>query len=109
MQREPFGEAGRALAEAAFVRGDVFEGGGGGLVFGLPGRERGEDGFVVPGCCGGNIGARISFSAIWSASCRSSGVKSIRSSSLMPWRSNAGGFVGNGWVGDSFSPATVVR
>ena len=31
---------------------------------------------------------------------RSSGVKSMRSSSVSPWRSNAGGFVGNGCVGE---------
>ena len=34
-------------------------------------------------------------------------MKSIRSSSVMPCRSNGGGFVGNGCVGDAFSPGTV--
>ena len=36
----------------------------------------------------------------------SSGVKSIRSSSVTPWRSNGAGLVGNGCVGDVFSPGT---
>src|SRR6185295_11619743 len=39
-----------------------------------------------------------------SACARSSGVKSIRSLTVMPWRSNAGGFVGYGCVGDVRSP-----
>ena len=40
------------------------------------------------------------------ASAWSSGVKSIRSSSETPWRSNAGGLVGNGCVGAYHSPGT---
>jgi len=35
------------------------------------------------------------------------GVKSIRSSSVIPCRSEAGGFVGNGCVRDALSPGTV--
>ena len=38
------------------------------------------------------------------ASARSSGVKSIRLSSVAPCRSNAGGLVGNGWVREVRSP-----
>ena len=45
-------------------------------------------------------------SAIRSASARSSGVKSIRSSSVMPCRSNGAGLVGNGCVGEYHSPGT---
>ena len=41
------------------------------------------------------------------ACARSSGVKSIRSSTLSPWRSNAGGLVGNSCVGEAFSPGTA--
>ena len=41
-----------------------------------------------------------------SASCRSSGVKSMRSSTVVPCWSNGGGFVGNGWVGAYHSPGT---
>ena len=41
-----------------------------------------------------------------SASCRSSGVKSIRSSTLVPCWSKGGGFVGNGWVAAYHSPGT---
>ncbi len=40
------------------------------------------------------------------ASARSSAVKSTRSSSWRPCRSNGGGLVGNGCVGDDFSPGT---
>ena len=40
------------------------------------------------------------------ASARSSGVKSIRSSIDTPWRSYAGGLVGNGCVGEYHSPGT---
>src|SRR5262249_22442886 len=40
------------------------------------------------------------------ASLCSAAVKSMRSSSVKPWRSNAGGFVGNGCVGDVTSPGT---
>ena len=42
--------------------------------------------------------------AIW----RISGVKSTRSSMVTPWYSKGGGFVGNGWVGDSTSPSRSV-
>ena len=42
------------------------------------------------------------------ASDRISGVKSTRSSMPMPWYSNGGGRVGNGWVGDSTSPSRSV-
>src|SRR3954470_22338224 len=38
----------------------------------------------------------------------SSGVKSIRSLSITPLREKAGGLVGNGCVGDVFSPGTSV-
>ena len=41
-------------------------------------------------------------SAFW----RSSGVQSIRSSWVTPWRSKAGGLVGKGWVGEYHSPGT---
>ena len=37
---------------------------------------------------------------------RSSGVKSMRSSTPMPCWSNGGGFVGNGWVAAVTSPGT---
>ena len=43
-------------------------------------------------------------STISSASALISSVKSIRSSSVMPCRSNGSGFVGNGCVGDIHSP-----
>ena len=44
---------------------------------------------------------------IRSASARSSGVKSITSSRAKPCRSNGGGFVGNGCVGEYHSPGTL--
>src|SRR6266508_2839691 len=44
---------------------------------------------------------------IASASRRSSGVKSIRSSTERPCRSNGAGFVGKGWVSELLSPGTV--
>ena len=56
---------------------------------------------------GVKIGPYLYFFRISIASARSSGVKSIRSSIVTPCRSNAGGFVGNGCVGDAFSPGTV--
>ena len=46
---------------------------------------------------GVKIGPSRARPAMRSASARSSGVKSIRSSSVMPCRSNGAGFVGNGW------------
>src|SRR2546425_1687697 len=42
----------------------------------------------------------------FSASARSSGVKSMRSFTDEPWRSYAGGFVGNGCVAEYHSPGT---
>src|SRR6202040_329862 len=44
-----------------------------------------------------------------SARCLNSGVKSMRFSSVEPWRSNGGGLVGKGCVGDVCSPGTVER
>ncbi len=41
--------------------------------------------------------------AISRACLRSSGVKSMRSFSVIPWISKAAGLVGNGWVGQVFS------
>ena len=55
---------------------------------------------------GVNIGPERYCRNISRASARSSGVKSIRSSSVMPCRSNGAGFVGNGCVGASRSPGT---
>ena len=49
--------------------------------------------------------ARLLTSA--SASAFRAGVKSMTSSMLMPCRSNGGGFVGNGWVGEYHSPGTL--
>ena len=43
---------------------------------------------------------------ISSACERSSGVKSIRSASRIPWISNGAGFVGNGCVATVFSPVS---
>ena len=40
------------------------------------------------------------------ASASSSGVRSMISSSSNPCRSNGGGLVGNGWVGERVSPGT---
>ena len=53
---------------------------------------------------GVKISPRMYGSTISTASARSSGVKSIRSSTVMPCRSNGSGFVGNGWVGEIYSP-----
>src|SRR6266550_9187686 len=55
---------------------------------------------------GVKIGPSLYFDARVTASARSCGVKSIRSSIVTPWRSNAGGFVGNGCVGEYHSPGT---
>src|SRR5215471_18027277 len=52
------------------------------------------------------IGPILYRSAVFLASSRSSGVKSIRSSIDTPWRSYAGGLVGNGCVGAYHSPGT---
>src|SRR5579862_1690704 len=41
------------------------------------------------------------------ASRRSWGVKSVRSASVTPWRSKAGGLVGKGCVGEVCSPGTL--
>ena len=53
---------------------------------------------------GANIGPRVYCATIFSAWALISGVKSITSSTVKPWRSNAAGFVGNGCVGDVRSP-----
>ena len=53
-----------------------------------------------------NIGPHAYWSSSSTASARSSGVKSMRSSTRTPCSSNGGGFVGNGWVGASRSPGT---
>src|SRR5437867_8385649 len=45
--------------------------------------------------------------AIFKPSARSCGVKSMMSSVVNPWASYAGGFVGNGCVGEYHSPGTV--
>src|SRR4051794_15898742 len=55
---------------------------------------------------GVKIGPILYCAIIFSASARSSGVKSIRSSFRTPWRSYAGGLVGNGCVGAYHSPGT---
>src|SRR5437667_9216683 len=55
---------------------------------------------------GVKIGPILYRSAVFSASARSSGVKSIRSSIDTPWRSYAGGLVGNGCVAEYHSPGT---
>src|SRR5690242_18028466 len=55
---------------------------------------------------GVNSGPILYFESSFTASARSSGVKSIKSSTAMPCRSNAGGFVGNGCVGEYHSPGT---
>src|SRR5436190_23845599 len=61
----------------------------------------------VSGTIGGVYsGPNLYCEAIWMASARSAGVKSIRSSRLVPWRSNGAGLVGNGWVGEVLSPGT---
>src|SRR5262245_32771410 len=55
-----------------------------------------------------NIAPKWYRSVSFIACARSSGVKSIRSSgTLMNCRAYAGGLVGNGCVGDDFSPGTV--
>ena len=53
-----------------------------------------------------NIGPQTYRSRISMASCRNSGVKSIRSSMVTPCSSNGGGLVGKGCVGESCSPGT---
>src|SRR3954468_16134574 len=55
---------------------------------------------------GVKIGPILYCATIFSASARSSGVKSTRSSFDTPCRSYAGGFVGNGCVGAYHSPGT---
>src|ERR1051326_3091921 len=55
---------------------------------------------------GVNSGPILYFDTSLSASSCSSGVKSIRSSGDTPWRSNAGGLVTNGCVGEYHSPGT---
>ena len=51
-----------------------------------------------------NIGPMTYCLTMSSAAARSAGVKSMRSSTVTPCRSNAGGFVGNGCVADVCSP-----
>src|SRR3977135_79276 len=55
---------------------------------------------------GVKIGPILYLDANWTASALSAGVKSIRSSSDTPCRSNAGGLLGNGCVGEYHSPGT---
>src|SRR5438552_2295029 len=55
---------------------------------------------------GVKIGPILYRSIAFTASARSSGVKSIRSFIDTPWRSYAGGFVGNGCIGAYHSPGT---
>src|SRR5881296_1392730 len=55
---------------------------------------------------GVNSGPILKRETIFSASARSSGVKSMRSSTDDPWRSYAGGLVGNGCVAEYHSPGT---
>ena len=63
---------------------------------------------TVPSWFGGvNSGPMMSESASASARSRISGVKSIRSSGVTPWRSKAGGRLGIGCVGEVASPGTV--
>src|SRR3954462_10013723 len=52
------------------------------------------------------IGPILYFETNSTACARSSGVKSMRSSIDTPCRSNAGGFDGNGCVGEYHSPGT---
>ena len=63
---------------------------------------------AVPSIVGGvNIGPIVHCLTISRASAFSSGVKSMRSSSVRPWRSNGAGRVGKGCVGEVHSPGTV--
>src|SRR4029077_17030053 len=55
---------------------------------------------------GVNSGPILYLETIFSASACSSGVKLIRLSLDTPWLSYAGGFVGNGCVGEYHSPGT---
>src|SRR6266849_10783401 len=55
---------------------------------------------------GRNIGPMRYILTVSSASARSAGVKLINSSTVTACRAYAGGFVGNGCVGDVFSPGT---
>src|SRR6516165_410069 len=55
---------------------------------------------------GVKIGPILYFETNSTAFALSSGVKSIRSSCDTPWRSKAGGLVGNGCVGEYHSPGT---
>src|SRR5262245_51040959 len=52
------------------------------------------------------IGPFLNGSIALSACARRSGVKSIKSASVMAWRAYAGGLVGNGCVGEYHSPGT---
>ncbi len=62
---------------------------------------------AIDGGVNGVVLKRI-FSSAFTASARSSGVKSIRSLTVAPCRSNAAGFDGIGCVGEVFSPGTSV-
>ena len=65
-------------------------------------------GFPNPRTGGGvKMGPSCARSATRIASSRSSGVKSIRSSMVIPCRSNGGGRVGKGCVGEYHSPGTL--
>src|SRR5437867_11493355 len=55
---------------------------------------------------GVKIGPSLYSEVNFTASARSAGVKSIRSSIETPWRSKAGGLVGNGCVAEYHSPGT---
>src|SRR5258706_14488484 len=55
---------------------------------------------------GVKIGPILYLEVSFTASARSCGVKSIRSSTETPVRPYAGGFVGNGCVGEYHSPGT---
>src|SRR5216684_4466093 len=65
---------------------------------------KGPSGLLTTG--GVKIGPILNLDTTFRACSRNSGVKSIRSFTLTPWRSYAGGFVGNGCVGLVFSPGT---
>src|SRR5687768_5839779 len=55
---------------------------------------------------GVKIGPALKWLTIASASALISGVKSMITSRMSPWYSNAGGLVGKGWVAEARSPGT---
>ena len=62
---------------------------------------------TVPGSEGGvNSGPMRKRVMASTASARSAGVKSTRSSTVTPWYSKGAGLVGNGCVGEACSPGT---